>query len=350
MCQNYSSDQVEARGHYQVSATTKDGKAKFVIKHLRRKITEESSEFAMAAADLAVEAKFLCNLNHKNILKIRGCSSTGVESYLDCQHDGYFLILDRLHETLDQRITAWSDERHVRTFAAKGIGHHNSDTIVNTTSELLRATRVAHQIACALEYLHSKNLVFRDLKPDNIGFDENGVVKLFDFGLARELPEVAVNAKDVYEMSGKMGTIRYMAPEAALCKPYNQKVDTYSWETVFWSCLALEKPYYNLTRPMHKDLACKRGIRPTLVGIPEDIGQLLSRAWDQMILTRLTMTQVCSHLERIEQGLVQDIKQQPIQAPKKSVASRLLPSFVARRRARKEQAAKASRAVASVAA
>jgi serine/threonine protein kinase len=348
MCQDYSSDEVEARRHYQVSATKQDGKPKYVIKHLRRKITEESKEFALAAADLAVEARFLSNLNHKNILKIRGLSSTGIESYLDRKHDGYFLILDRLHETLDQRIAAWSDERHVSTFEALGIIHH-SHTIDNTTSQLLRATRVAHQMASALEYLHSKNLVFRDLKPDNVGFDENGVVKIFDFGLARELPEITDNAIDVYEMSGKMGTIRYMAPEVALCKPYNRKVDTYSWATVFWNCLALEKPYHDLTRTMHREMICKKGVRPTLVGIPEDIGRLLSQAWDQKILTRLTMTQVCSQLERIEQGLVQEIKQQPIPVAKKSVASRILPSF-AKRRARKLQAAKAKQTLASVAA
>jgi serine/threonine protein kinase len=56
--------------------------------------------------------------------------------------------------------------------------------------ELLFAGRlqVGRDIASALSYLHEHGVIYRDLKPGNIGFDANSVVKLFDFGLSRELP------------------------------------------------------------------------------------------------------------------------------------------------------------------
>lgn len=160
--QLYQKDEVKARTFYQANATNNNG-PKYAIKHLKRSTLKNTKEFAMAAADLEVEARFLSNLDHENILKIRGRSATGIESYLNGEHDGYFLILDRLHETLDQRIYKWSEERHTRSWELFG-SPHKSQMIENTTSRLYTCTRIAHQIASAMAYLHSKNIVFRDLK------------------------------------------------------------------------------------------------------------------------------------------------------------------------------------------
>jgi serine/threonine protein kinase len=61
-------------------------------------------------------------------------------------------------------------------------------------------------------YFTNCSIVYRDLKPDNVGFDVRGDVKIFDFGLSRQLPSEKL--KDgTYNMTGDTGSPRYMAPE-----------------------------------------------------------------------------------------------------------------------------------------
>lgn len=296
------------RQFFKDNATTKNGKSKYVVKHLRSKLAREPPTFCKAASDLCVEAQYLSVLTHENILKIRGWSTGGVDSYGKGSHSGYFLILDRLSETLADRLETWRNEKRNQSldYSLQLLSLDNDNT-----AELLSRTRILHQVASALEYLHKKNIVFRDLKPDNVGFDENGTVKLFDFGLARELPKESTNVNEVYEMSGKSGTVRYMAPEVALSKNYNQKVDTYSWAMIYWSCLTLEKPYGDMGRSVHTQLVCRLGRRPQLSDEwPNSIHRVLKRAWAPDMYIRATMMEVSAWLERIEKELSGDLGSQ----------------------------------------
>ncbi|MET0628467.1 MAG: PASTA domain-containing protein, partial [Acidimicrobiia bacterium] len=87
-----------------------------------------------------------------------------------------------------------------------------------------QATHVGRQVTAALEYAHARGLVHRDIKPANLLFDEHGIVRVADFGLARALAEASWT-----EPAGAVvGTARYAAPEQATGAPLDGRADLYS--------------------------------------------------------------------------------------------------------------------------
>ena len=149
------------------------------------------------------------------------------------------------------------------------------------------------------------------LQPENLGLDKDDTIKLFDFGLARELADPPETNR-VYTLSAS-GTRRYMAVEIFITGKYNYKADVYSWAMVFYEMLAMLKPFADFTVQNHKELVCRLGGRPRLDEIdwpdddgddkesmdtlPEDIEALLHQAWNQDPDERLSMAEVCERLQ-----------------------------------------------------
>ena len=91
-----------------------------------------------------------------------------------------------------------------------------------------QATHVGRQVTSALEYAHVRGVVHRDIKPANLLFDEHGIVRVADFGLARALAEASWT-----EPAGAVvGTARYAAPEQATGAPLDGRADLYSLAVV----------------------------------------------------------------------------------------------------------------------
>ena len=93
----------------------------------------------------------------------------------------------------------------------------------------------------------ASRILFRDLKPSNVGFDAKGHVRLFDFGLAKELLRKNRVDIDAYRLTGATGSPRYMAPEVQLCLPYGKASDVYSFGILSWQVASLQTPYAKLS-------------------------------------------------------------------------------------------------------
>ena len=163
--------------------------------------------------------------------------------------------------------------------------------------ERLSASR---DISHALDYIHNKQIVYRDLKPDNLGFDATGTLKLFDFGLAKRMdPMDKDDYSGLYLLTGNTGSLRYMAPEVAKGEAYDQRVDAYSFGILFWQICSLQTPFAGMTTRSHAERVMRQGQRPRPdPSWPLSWVDLMSRCWDVKIESRPDFEEITSFLDQ----------------------------------------------------
>ena len=162
------------------------------------------------------------------------------------------------------------------------------------------------------------NLDTTDIKPSNIGFDQDGCLKLFDLGLAKELPadsqfyygesnqkpqmSSSIDFIPRYLYLGNTGTPRQMAPEVIKREPYNCKVDVFATCIVAWELLTLKKPYgADTSGQFVKECVGIYGDRPAPIPRkwPRALKKLLQEGWTQHPGGRPTSQKLRVGMEKI---------------------------------------------------
>ncbi|KAM3128641.1 hypothetical protein pb186bvf_019270 [Paramecium bursaria] len=124
-------------------------------------------------------------------------------------------------------------------------------------------------IITALEYLHQNGIIHRDVKPENLVFDNKGYLRLTDMGIARIWK--AENAQDT------SGTPGYMAPEVMCSKINNQitigqnhgvGVDYYALGVIIYECIIGKRPYLGKSRQEIRDQVLAKQVQIKNTDIP----------------------------------------------------------------------------------
>lgn len=338
---------------------------KYAMKHLRSDI--DSTKKMRGATDLVIECDVLQALSHPNIISIaaisesvedelsRNATSRSLYRFLDSsmfqRHEAssFFLVEEILVEAFNSRINAWkqmprskANKNLQRDTSSRSLmgrrgrgrvlpfcmgeeacnlsytlfgGFHGKlkDADASTIAKAAKCNNwkdrmsVASEIASAIAYLHSHRIVYRDLKPDNIGFSALGTVKLFDFGMAKPLcDEDRISSTSLlYNLTGCTGSPRYMAPEVAMKKPYNEKVDVYSFGVLLWQMCSLEVPFSGLSYVEHFQSVVVNGVRPKMDAEvsrswPDTVADLVKQCWDSESSRRPDVKDVYNQLDQIQ--------------------------------------------------
>jgi serine/threonine protein kinase len=265
-----------------LSSDTEDLSKFYACKCLSSRTMASPKQFISGATDLVAEAFLLSRLSHPNIIRIYGVTA-GNTSEAFLKRGGYFLMLEVLDSTLNDMIQVWRRDpvSSLQDFFKK------ANSSIPSVEERLS---IIMGVAKGMEYLHSQNILFRDLKPHNVGLDREGNVRLFDFGLARETTQ--------QQRSGIAGSLRYMSPETLMHKFTCQASDVYSFGVLVWELCTLLIPYPDFQRPSEfKQAVGVEGHRPDGGAVDHPVKTLIEECWTGDPSQRTTFSRIVSVLE-----------------------------------------------------
>lgn len=135
--------------------------SELAVKFLNETCKTSSEDYCNGAADLLLETRYLSALAsypHPNIIRLHGVAAAGADGFSTGAEGAYFLVLDRLRDTLDGRLEVWKElERRKRANLTPEFELHLKALFVRQVS-------VGMDLASALSHLHKLRIIFRDLK------------------------------------------------------------------------------------------------------------------------------------------------------------------------------------------
>eukprot|EP01102_Stenamoeba_stenopodia_P011123 TRINITY_DN3402_c0_g1_i3.p1 TRINITY_DN3402_c0_g1~~TRINITY_DN3402_c0_g1_i3.p1 ORF type:complete len:821 (+),score=124.66 TRINITY_DN3402_c0_g1_i3:579-3041(+) len=149
------------------------------------------------------------------------------------------------------------------------------------------------EIATGMKYLHSRNIIHRDLKSPNLLVSHANQIKICDFGQSRQLST---------KMTSRVGTILWMAPENLRGDAYSLSSDVYSYGIIIWELLTRKMPYEEMASS--EQIFREITVNKTRPKFPENAPPVLVRlsiaCWDQVPEKRPSFTTIVEILKELE--------------------------------------------------
>lgn len=138
------------------------------------------------------------------------------------------------------------------------------------------AIKILVQAARALHAAHMGGVIHRDVKPGNILVDQNGVVKLTDFGIARAVGQPAMT-----EVGMVMGTAQYLSPEQVNGHPATAASDIYALGIVAYEMLVGNRPFTGTTPLQIAIRHVEQTVPPLSADVPRPLADLIMRTLEK---------------------------------------------------------------------
>eukprot|EP01119_Soliformovum_irregulare_P024948 TRINITY_DN9083_c0_g1_i1.p1 TRINITY_DN9083_c0_g1~~TRINITY_DN9083_c0_g1_i1.p1 ORF type:complete len:738 (-),score=215.19 TRINITY_DN9083_c0_g1_i1:14-1966(-) len=281
-----STGRVVGQGSFGVVHVVTVGGQQYAVKEFRadfHKISEEDAEVALMY--FRTELTLAKMLDHKNIVKFIGACMDYphlciVMEYVPLQ--GLDIVLQERRNKINWIMTL----------------------------------KFALDIARGMTYLHSCNVIHRDLKSSNLlvaslSPDAEANVKITDFGISRIVDRTRTGF--VRTMTRDVGTILWSAPEVLKREKYTEKADVYSFGVIFWELVA--RYYAKTYKSPYSEIQHVRDVRKSITGgvqlqipndCPADVRILLKECWNLVYLQRPTFENIVQRLEEIIGGIVRE--------------------------------------------
>lgn len=163
-----------------------------------------------AMENLRHEAMVMLKLNHQNIVRVYDLHESGPIKYIDMELVSGASLADIKLNSPDKKLT----EAIVCAYAL--------------------------QIADGMAYAHSLSVIHRDIKPQNILLDNNGIIKIMDFGIA----ETVRSSMSRISNRPSTGTLVYMSPEQLIGENVGRQSDIYSFGAMLYELLNGKPPFW----------------------------------------------------------------------------------------------------------
>jgi len=230
-----------------------DGKPLFLGEHLglRRRVflkilPDEKAEDRATRERFLREARSAAALDHPNIARLFDIGQ---------DHNCPFLVLEALdghdlqHLLHKKKRLPWGEVVAILTQAAKGLAH-----------------------------AHERDIIHRDLRPENLFLTTQGVVKVKNFGLARSIHNESDNVTSVMGVGSVLASVEFQSPEQILNEALDQRTDLYSLGVTAYTLLAGHPPFQgSLMQIMNQQQGPVKHIREVVQDVPEAVDELVAK-------------------------------------------------------------------------